>query len=136
MQENPMAITNASSPKAKRLRSKTALPADKGASDDGAGLIALINSGLTSSFDAVREKISSTIGANGEEYLHEAVDKISESTAQVVTWCKKNPIKMVVGIAALTAVSAFLVHTMSTNGGAVKRVVRKAAKAVQAATVA
>jgi hypothetical protein len=129
-----MTTSTASAQKAKRSTSKSDA-GDNGPDKEG-GLSALIDSGLSSSFDAIREKISSTIGNNGEEYLHEAVDKISESTEQVVAWCKKNPIKMVIGIAALTAVSAFLIHTVSANGPSVKKVVKKAAKAVKAASVA
>ena len=76
-----------------------------------------INSGLSSSFDAIRQKLTETIGDNGEKYLHEAVDKITDTTSQVATWSKKNPIKLAVGVAALMAVSAFLVHTMNSEGG-------------------
>jgi hypothetical protein len=129
-----MATSHASSPKSKRTRPQKASQDGSGGGDAGTGLSALINSGLTSSFDAIKERISSTIGNNGEEYLHEAVDKITESTAQVTAWCKKNPIKMVVGIAALTAVSAFLVHTVGSNGATVKRGVKKAVRAAQAAS--
>jgi RNase P/RNase MRP subunit POP5 len=130
-----MSTSTASSTKSKRSSSKSDSAGEKGGSEKEGGLSALIDSGLSSSFDAIREKISSTIGDNGEEYLHEAVEKISESTEQVVAWCKKNPIKMVIGIAALTAVSAFLVHTVG-GSGAVKKVVKKAAKAAKAATSA
>jgi hypothetical protein len=128
-----MSTSHASSSKPKRSPAQSSSNSGKGGSDTGTGLSALINTGLTSSFEAIREKISSTISTNGEEYLHEAVDKITESTAQVVSWCKKNPIKMVVGVAALTAVSAFLVHTMGANGATVKRVVKKTAKVAKAA---
>jgi hypothetical protein len=132
-----MATSHASLPKTKRTRPHTSSRNGSGGSaaadDSGSGLTALINSGLTSSFDAIREKLSSTIGSNGEEYLHEAVDKITEATTQVASWCKRNPIKMVVGIAALTAVSAFLVHTMGANGATVKRGVKKAVRTAKAA---
>jgi hypothetical protein len=72
----------------------------------------LLNSGLTSSFEAIRDKISQSVTENGEEYLKEAAEKITKSTSQVVEWSRKNPIKLAVGVAALLAVSAFLVHTM------------------------
>jgi hypothetical protein len=127
-----MATSHASSPKMKRARPHKTAQAGSAGGDVGSGLSALINSGLTSSFDAIKDKISSTIGNNGEEYLHEAVDKITESTAQVATWCKKNPIKMVVGIAALTAVSAFLVHIMGANGASGRRGVKKAVRTAAA----
>jgi len=124
-----MATTHATSRNnTKRTRPHPAAKDGSAGGDAGSGLSALINSGLTSSFDAIRERISSSIGSNGEEYLHEAVDRITDATTQVTTWCKKNPIKMVIGIAALTAVSAFLVHTVGTNGAAVKRGVKKVVK--------
>jgi hypothetical protein len=135
-----MATSHSSPPKTKRMRPQNPVHGSNGGngaeSGTGSGLTALINSGLTSSFDAIREKISSSIGSNGEEYLHEAVDKITESTTQVVSWCKKNPIKMVVGIAALTAVSAFLVHIVGTHGASAKQGVKKAVKAAKAAASA
>ncbi len=131
-----MATSHPTPPKTRRTRPHPSSRDGSGGSnandEEGTGLTGLINAGLTSSFDAIRERISSGIGSNGEEYLHEAVDKITEATAQVASWCKKNPIKMVVGIAALTAVSAFLVHTMGANGAAVRRGARKSVKAAKA----
>jgi hypothetical protein len=118
--------TSARAPK----RSRATAPSKKKSGDSGSetGVSSMISAGLASSFDVIREKLSASISTNGEEYLHEAVDKITSATAEVVTWCKKNPIKMVVGVAALTAVSAFLVHTMGANGPSVKRVIAKVAK--------
>ncbi len=133
-----MTTTRSSSTKGKRSRAAGASADDgaNGSRDAGSGLSALINSGLTSSFDAIREKIAATVGDNGEEYLHDAVEKITDSTAQIVSWCKKNPIKMVIGVAALTAVSAFLVHTMGASATPLKRLAKKGARLAKAAAVA
>ena len=95
----------------------------------------MVDFGLSNSFNSMKEKLTTSIKDNGEKYLHDAVGKLTDSAGKVVTWGKKNPVKTAVAVAALLAVSAFLVSTVRSHGKAkagkgvvakVKKVARKA----------
>ncbi len=78
----------------------------------------LLNQALSSVFESVKDKVAVNVQENGEEYLQQAVEKIKESANKVVTWAKENPVKTAVALAALAAVSTFLVHTVNRSGDA------------------
>jgi hypothetical protein len=90
------------------------------------GVAGLITSGLASSFEALRDKVSDTVTENGEEYLKDGVQKIARSTKDLVAWGKKHPLKTAAAVAALLAVSGFLVHVVRSKGGASTAPKRKA----------
>ena len=73
----------------------------------------LLTQALSGAFDSMKGKVTANVQENGEEYLHQAVEKIKESTAGVVAWAKENPVKTALAVAALAAVSTFLVRTMT-----------------------
>ena len=75
----------------------------------------LVTSGLTKAFDAIKEKVTTNVQENGEQYLDEAVEKITETTAEVVEWAKKHPVKTALAVTALAAVSAFLMKMIATH---------------------
>lgn len=67
-----------------------------------------LESTLSGSFESLKEKISGAIGDNGEKYLKEAVEKVTDSATHLAKWAKKNPVKTTVAAAGLIAVSAYL----------------------------
>jgi hypothetical protein len=82
------------------------------------GLGSALGDGLASVFDSVKEKMSGAVSENGVAYLEEAVEKLKDSTEKIVEWGKKNPVKTAVAVAAVAAVSTFLVSTMRSHGAA------------------
>ncbi len=78
----------------------------------------MVGSGLSDSFDSLKEKVSTSITDNGEQYLHDAIARLKQSTSDLVGWSKKNPVKTAVAVAAVLAVTAFLVTT--ARGGKAK----------------
>lgn len=75
----------------------------------------LVASGLSNGFESLKEKVSVSIKDNGEEYLTDALDKLKKAAVSLTEWSKKNPVKTAVAVAAVLAVTAFLVST--TKGG-------------------
>ena len=75
----------------------------------------LLTQALTGAFDSLKGKVTTNVQENGEEYLHQAAEKIKESTAKVVAWAKQNPVKTALAVAALAAVSTFLVRTIGAS---------------------
>lgn len=73
----------------------------------------LLSQALTGAFDSLKDKVTANVQENGEQYLHQAVEKIKDATSGVVAWAKENPVKTALAIAALAAVTTFLVKTMS-----------------------
>ena len=72
---------------------------------------------LTSTFQALKERLSSTVMDNSEQYLKDAVAKLIDVASQLTDWSKKNPAKAAVAaVAALTATS-FLVATIGRRIG-------------------
>ena len=67
-----------------------------------------LESTLSGSFESLKEKLAGAIGDNGEKYLKEAVEKVTDSATQLAKWAKKNPVKTTVAAAGLVAVSAYL----------------------------
>ena len=101
----------------------------------------MVGTGLADSFDSLKQKVSASITDNGEQYLHDAIDRLKKSTGDLVGWSKKNPVKTAVAVAAVLAVTAFLVTTArggkAKAAGKVKKTAAakpKAAKAVKKAT--
>lgn len=74
----------------------------------------LLTHALDGAFDSFKGKVTTDIQENGEKYLHQAVEKIKESTSGLVAWAKENPMKTAAALAALAAVSAIIVHTMAS----------------------
>lgn len=77
----------------------------------------LVTSGLTKLFDSMKDSVTTNVQENGEQYLQEAVTKLKASADQVVAWAKRNPVKTALAVAAVAAVSTFLVKAISTNDG-------------------
>ena len=75
----------------------------------------LIAAGLAKSFAALREKLTETIAESGEHYLADAIDQMKDSAGKLVQWSKKNPVQTAVAVAAVLAVSAFLISTMKSK---------------------
>ena len=75
----------------------------------------LLTQALAGAFDSFKGKVTANVQENGEEYLHQAAEKIKESTAKVVVWAKENPVKTALAVAALAAVSTFLVRTIASS---------------------
>lgn len=73
----------------------------------------LLSQALTGAFDSLKDKVTANVQENGEQYLHQAVEKIKDATSGMVAWAKENPVKTALAIAALAAVTTFLVKTMS-----------------------
>ena len=71
----------------------------------------MVGTGLSNSFETLKGKVSTAIKDNGEEYLGDAVEKLKKSAANLVEWSKENPVKTGVAVAAVLAVTAFLVST-------------------------
>lgn len=71
----------------------------------------MLASGLASTFDSLKEKVSGNITDNGEQYLTDALDKLKTAAADLASWGKKNPVKTTIAVAAVLAVTAFLVST-------------------------
>lgn len=93
--------------------SATASPNTSKQSPDA--LSELFAQALSGAFDSVKGKVTANVQENGEEYLSQAVEKIKQSTASVVAWAKENPLKTALAVAALAAVSTFLVRTMASS---------------------
>ena len=89
-----------------------AVTAKNTAADPKSSLLSTISTSLEStlsgSFESLKEKISDAIGADGEKYLKDAVEKVTESATHLAKWAKKNPVKTTVAAAGLIAVSAYL----------------------------
>ena len=75
----------------------------------------LLSQALGGAFDSLKGKVTDDVAENGEQYLHQAAEKIKESTAGLVNWAKQNPVKTAIAIAALAAVSTFLVRMMTSS---------------------
>jgi hypothetical protein len=90
------------------------------------GITDLLLSGLSTSFESLRDKIGDSISDKGEEYLELSIAKMNKTTGQLVKWSKKHPVKLACGIAAVMAVSAFLAHTMKAGPPAVAKKMKKA----------
>lgn len=73
----------------------------------------LLTQALAGAFDSLKGKFTSNVQENGEQYLHQAVERIKETTTGVVAWAKENPVKTALALAALAAVTTFLVKTMT-----------------------
>lgn len=71
----------------------------------------MVDSGLSNTFEALKDKVTAGIKDNGEQYLTDAVDKLKDSASRLSDWAKKNPVKTAVAVAAVLAVTAFLVST-------------------------
>ncbi|MBA3936841.1 MAG: hypothetical protein H0X38_05215 [Planctomycetes bacterium] len=67
-----------------------------------------LESTLSGSFETLKEKLAGAIGDNGEKYLKDAVEKVTDSATHLAKWAKKNPVKTTVAAAGLIAVSAYL----------------------------
>lgn len=80
----------------------------------------LLSQALGGAFDSLKGKVTDDVAENGEEYLHQAAEKIKEATSGLVTWAKQNPVKTAIAIAALAAVSTFLVRMMTSSHDPVK----------------
>ena len=78
----------------------------------------MVATGLSNSFESLKEKVSVTIKDNGEEYLHDALEKLKKSAVSLTEWSKKNPVKTAVAVAAVLAVTAFLVSTAKSGSAA------------------
>jgi hypothetical protein len=109
---------------------KTALPRQGSAAKAGSGITGLLKDGLSSSFEALRGKIGDTLSDKGEGYLETSITKLNKTTSQLVKWSKKHPVKLACGIAAVMAVSTFLVHTMKAGPPAVTTKLKKLKKAI------
>lgn len=79
----------------------------------------MVATGLSNSFESLKDKVSATIKDNGEDYLGEALEKLKKSAAHLAEWSKQNPVKTAVAVAAVLAVTAFLVATAKNNSAAV-----------------
>lgn len=79
----------------------------------------MVATGLSNSFESLKDKVSATIKDNGEEYLSDALEKLKKSAAQLTEWSKQNPVKTAVAVAAVLAVTAFLVATAKNHSAAV-----------------
>ena len=77
----------------------------------------LVTSGLTKLFDSMKDTVTTNVQENGEQYLQDAVAKLKNSADQVVAWAKRNPVKTALAVAAVAAVSTFLVKSIATNVG-------------------
>ena len=75
----------------------------------------MVATGLSNSFEALKEKVSVTIKDNGEEYLDDALEKLKKSAISLTEWSKKNPVKTAIAVAAVLAVTAFLVSTAKSS---------------------
>ena len=75
----------------------------------------MVGTGLSNSFESLKDKVSSAIKDNGEQYLSDALEKLKKSATNLSEWSKENPVKTGVAVAAVLAVTAFLVST--ANGG-------------------
>lgn len=71
----------------------------------------MVGTGLSNSFESLKDKVSTAIKDNGEQYLSDAIDKLKKSATHLVEWSKENPVKTGVAVAAILAVTAFLVST-------------------------
>lgn len=76
-----------------------------------------LENSLSGSFESLKEKISDAIGENGEKYLKEAVEKITDSATHLAQWAKKNPVKTTVAAAGLIAASAYLYSLSRSHKG-------------------
>ena len=75
----------------------------------------MVATGLSNSFETLKDKVSATIKDNGEEYLSDALEKLKKSASNLAEWSKQNPVKTAVAVAAVLAVTAFLVATAKSN---------------------
>lgn len=75
----------------------------------------LLTQALAGAFDSLKGKVTANMQENGEQYLHQAVERIKETTSSVVAWAKENPVKTALALAALAAVTTFLVKTMTSS---------------------
>lgn len=80
-----------------------------------------VGSSLTESLNAVKTRIGERITGDGEQYLQDASERISEVTAKVVKWGKEHPVKSAAAAAALIAVSTFLYSTLGKSSGGSRR---------------
>lgn len=91
----------------------------KSSQSGGRTLLSAVNeavgNSLSDSVDSMKDRVTEQIAAHGEQYLNDAGKRISEVTAKVVKWGKKNPIKSAAAAAALIAVSTFLYSTMGKS---------------------
>lgn len=71
----------------------------------------MVGTGLSNGFESLKEKVSASIKDNGEQYLTDALEKLKKSAANLTEWSKENPVKTAVAVAAVLAVTAFLVST-------------------------
>lgn len=75
----------------------------------------VVGTTLAHSVESMKERVSEQVAAHGERYLNDAGKRISEATAMLVKWGKKNPIKTAAAATALIAVSTFLYSTMGKS---------------------
>lgn len=75
----------------------------------------MLATGLASSFESLKDKVSVNFKDNGEQYLTDALDKLKKAAADLADWGKKNPVKTTVAVAAVLAVTAFLVSTAKNH---------------------
>ena len=71
----------------------------------------MVATGLSHTFDSLKEKVSGNITDNGEQYLADALEKLKTAATDLGHWGKKNPVKTTIAVAAVLAVTAFLVST-------------------------
>ncbi len=76
----------------------------------------MVANGLSSTFESLKEKVTANIKDNGEQYLADAIEKLKTSASDLADWGKKNPIKTAAAVAAVLAVTAFLVTTVKSDG--------------------
>lgn len=80
----------------------------------------MVATGLSKSFESLKDKVSSTIKGNGEEYLSDALEKLKKSAVSLTEWSKQNPVKTAIAVAAVLAVTAFLVSTAKGSTAAAR----------------
>ena len=75
----------------------------------------MVATGLSHTFDSLKEKVSGNITDNGEQYLSDALEKLKTAATDLGHWGKKNPVKTTIAVAAVLAVTAFLVSTVKKD---------------------
>jgi hypothetical protein len=101
-------------------KSQTSMKQESGSGADHASIIssltAAISEGLRGSIDSIKEKLAENMDKNGEAYLQQAVDGVTEATGKLVEWSRQHPVKTAMAGAALMAVTAAIYNTMQSGG--------------------
>ena len=84
---------------------------------------------LSGAMEKVKDEVSQQVKTHGERYLDSTKQHVTEMTAKVVSWGKEHPMRVAGAVAALIAVSGFLLNLVHGKADKVARIVKVARKA-------